>query len=178
MDNTLPESYWVAGYAYIHNGEVDKAQAAFQQALVLKPNNPDAMAMMATVYVLKGKREQGIVYSDKALELNQEGGYLYYLQAGRIRYLASEYEEAIVYLEKARELNPIYLDVLLYLAMNHLRLGQEETATWIYNEIANASPGFDADLWVNSQPFRNLEYNEKIRQDLRRPNQTAIQLKK
>jgi tetratricopeptide (TPR) repeat protein len=51
MDDSLSVSHWAAGYAYVHDGQLEKARAAFTKALVLKPNNPDAMAMLGTIYV-------------------------------------------------------------------------------------------------------------------------------
>lgn len=177
MDNTLSETHWVAGYAYIHSGQLDLSHAAFTRALTLKPNYADAMAMMGTLYVLKGQPEQGIIYSTKALELNPEGGYLYYVQAGRIRYFANDYEEAVAYLEKGRKRHPTYIDSLVYLAASLVQLQRDEEASWIYQEILNSTPGFNANTWLSSQPYRIEAYRNKLLKDLKRVEEVALQVK-
>src|ERR1043166_4102790 len=67
------------GKNYLDKGEVEKALAAFQQAVALNPAHPDAQLNLANAYLRASQPEKAIQHAQEVLALDQGSGAAHFL---------------------------------------------------------------------------------------------------
>lgn len=166
IDKDLAESYWVAGYVSAYLGKTDEAIDYINQALRLNPNYADAYAMLAWIRIGTGQAEEAVKYMQTAYYLNPVGGFLYDLQLGKAYYFLGNSRLAVSYLQKSQLGNPVFIDVIYFLAAAYVSDGRLEDAAWMINEAKNYSPDLDVESWLERRVERVPAYRERLRDDL------------
>lgn len=67
----MPEAWHNLGVAYRNEGHTQKARAAYKNALKLKPDDADVLAMMSGSYVNTGAPAMAIEWADKVLRVDR-----------------------------------------------------------------------------------------------------------
>jgi tetratricopeptide (TPR) repeat protein len=105
----LPERwslYYSFGIALDRSDHWNEAEAAFEHALKLEPDQPLVLNYLGYSWVDRGvKLHQGLAMIEKAVKLRPEDGYIID-SLGWAHYRLGEYKKAVKYLEKAVELVP------------------------------------------------------------------------
>jgi tetratricopeptide (TPR) repeat protein len=141
---TCYDCYYNIGYAYSQKKDYADSEAAFKEALAIKPDYVDAYNGLATVYNAQKKFEEATAASAKAVELAASAGggaagggsvdALY--NQGVINWNAGKIPEAQKCFEDAIKLNPNHADSHYQLGMAFVNQGK----------LAEAVPEFETYL--------------------------------
>jgi len=99
IDPDLEFAWSNLGVVYSRNNQIDAAEKAFSQALLVNRGRNDTSAMtimsnMARFYAKNGRKEQAAFYKNEVLSFRMRNPY-YYFSIGKIAYDDSRFEEAI-----------------------------------------------------------------------------------
>lgn len=103
-------------------GDLDAAQASFQQSLLFDPTSYQVMTRLSRVLERKGQREQALMWAERALQLAPDHVPAL-VQLARTESYAGRYEDAKRHYQRARELSPDEEAIYLELARLHRRDG-------------------------------------------------------
>ena len=159
----------VVEYAnYLHStSDFEKADKLYQKAIEIQPENPNALAFSALNKTHLKQIDVAKEQINKVLEKASDSAFLLFI-AGRIYYLAQDYETAKMYLIKAFELEKIP-DVQNLLGLCYYELGNYEQAKSIFENMLEKVP-LNINLMLNvakcyqnlNNPDEALKYAEKI----------------
>ena len=133
------DAYYLRGVIYIEKGDLEKAQADFNKAMELDPENYDRLIEIYCVLEANGYKTTGQEYLQAAIDGGTKNMTNY--EKGRICYYLEDYDNARTYLEKARD-NSGY-EAVLFLGKTYETLGDNNYAISVYNtylENGNANP--------------------------------------
>ncbi|HEY0551017.1 MAG TPA: FG-GAP-like repeat-containing protein, partial [Verrucomicrobiae bacterium] len=143
------------GKAHLDRGEVQPALAAFEKALALNPNHPDARLNLANANLLAGEDAKARTLANSVLE--QERGSAPALYVGGVAALrARDYTNAIQLLQQARDIDIRVNAVSLQLGLAYEGLGKYDEALAQYEEIAQFEPEFPGLHFRLSQVHQRL----------------------
>jgi adenylate cyclase len=134
LDDMDSNAYAVLGICYAGLDRMDQASDAFERAMVLDPNNPEAYTRYAYHFLRPEKRyEEAFSYIKKAKRLNPLPPFYYYWLAGLIYREAGNYEKAIPEFKEYiniqnRKGRPVHESVPRFLTIMCLELDREEEA--------------------------------------------------
>jgi len=152
------------GKAHLDRGEAQPALAAFEKALALKPNHPDAKLNLANALLLVDNPVRAAQLAASALE--QEPGSptaLYALGVSALR--QRDYTNAIRFLQQTKDIDIRVNAVSLQLGLAYEGLGKFEEALAQYEEIAQFNPDFPGIHFRLSQVYQRLgRANEALAQ--------------
>ncbi len=77
----LWQAYFNLGNVYAQRWEFERAEEAYRKALELSPQNPDILNNLAYVLYKQGRKEEGLVYIRKALQIKDKPEYRQTLKA-------------------------------------------------------------------------------------------------
>lgn len=104
------------------NGKIDEAIAAYQQSLLLDPEQPKHYETLARLLILRGRPERGLEMIREALRLNPKSVRAWALLGMAYDWLNLP-QEALTALTKARTLDDTYPETYAYLAEAYMDLG-------------------------------------------------------
>ena len=99
-DRRFAAAWTNLGILYLREGHPDDAEAAFLQALSVKPKDLVAMSNLANFYENHGQPEQAEIYHKKVTQHRQKNPYYRYYLAREL-FLSGDYDEAIKHLRYA-----------------------------------------------------------------------------
>jgi TolB-like protein/DNA-binding winged helix-turn-helix (wHTH) protein/Tfp pilus assembly protein PilF len=105
IDPTLAEAHVRLARYYFLTGDRASAQAAFERAYQLQPDDPLVLATRAVQATLAGRTEAAIALERRIVQIDPLSA-IYRGNFGRTLLGAGRYEEALVELRRARELVP------------------------------------------------------------------------
>ncbi|MDA2934449.1 tetratricopeptide repeat protein [Acidobacteria bacterium AH-259-D05] len=147
-------------YRWDRQGNVDRAIAAFEEALEVDQNYAPAYAALAGAYLSKHGSSDDRLWIDRALQAAQlavdRDEYLAdsWIALGRAQTENGSYEEAEQSLQKALKLNPLYAKTHRAIGDLHDTLGQTEEAEKFYKSAINLDPKD----WRNLSSLSKLYY--------------------
>jgi TolB-like protein/Tfp pilus assembly protein PilF len=153
IDPDIREVYWVLGYVAAQYRQHQVALAHLERALEIDYSYADAYALMGGINTYLGRPELSIGLLRKALRLNQNAGYLYYLLLGRAYYFMGSYEQALINLRESLARNPMILETHIYLLATAVAQQDTDTADWETEEIRMIAPGFKGNAWLATYPM-------------------------
>jgi DNA-binding winged helix-turn-helix (wHTH) protein/TolB-like protein/Tfp pilus assembly protein PilF len=153
IEPDISEVYWVLGYVAAQYKQHHVALSHLQRALEIDDSYADAYALMGGINTYLGRPELSIGLLRKALRLNQNAGYLYYLLLGRAYYFMGRYEQALINLRESLERNPTNLETHIYLLATAVALQDTDIADWETEEIRMIEPGFKGNAWLETYPM-------------------------
>jgi tetratricopeptide (TPR) repeat protein len=145
------EKYWVdnfnRGVRFIQAEELEKAEQAFQTAIVLDPSKPEAYKNLAYTYIRMNNVDSAIATYQKLLETTPDDVEAM-ISLGNLYYNKAEYEKAVETLQKVLEIDPDNVDAIANIALAYDFLGQRDRAIQFYQDAIEKNPE-DKDLRFN-----------------------------
>jgi TolB-like protein/DNA-binding winged helix-turn-helix (wHTH) protein/Tfp pilus assembly protein PilF len=168
LDDSIPQTYWSLGFAYMMKRDFEKAEKALQDAIRIAPSYADGYGLLALIKNNQGEPEKAIEYIRKGMRLNPFFTWDYYYNLGRAYYTMGRYEEAIDNLLKAKERNENVIQVRLLLAASYVNVNRLEDAQWEVEEVQFLNPAETLTHTRQTIPMTNLAYLDKLISDLRK----------
>lgn len=116
----------------------EKADEMYQKALEIEPQNPNALAFSALNKTHLKQIDQALEQIKSALEKSHESAFLFFI-AGRIYFLAEDYDCAKTYLVKSYELEKTH-EVQNLLGLCYFELGNYNQAQTIFKNLLEKAP--------------------------------------
>ena len=110
----------------------------YQKALEIEPENPNGLAFSALNKTHLKQIDKALEQIKKALEKSRESAFLFFI-AGRIYFLAEDYDCAKTYLVKSYELEKTP-DVQNLLGLCYFELGNNNQAQIIFKNLLEKAP--------------------------------------
>ena len=120
--------YYFRGISNERTGKWEAAEADFQQALALNPDQPQVLNYLGYSWVEKGKHlDEARAMLERAVALRPDDGYIVD-SLGWALYRLGDYEEAVRQLERAVELDPGQAVINDHLGDAYWRVGRKREA--------------------------------------------------
>lgn len=139
-----------SGKLYMRQNELDKAIHWFEEAVKLKPQNPEAHYLLGKAFAQKGQLVEmsksfatSLSLSDKFAKDINEMRRFYYAESfnNGVKYAqAEDWLKAADAFMVARTIDPTQLDAHKNLAFVYMRAQNDSAATVVYHEILKAKP--------------------------------------
>jgi len=168
LDDTIPQTYWSLGFAYLMKRDFEKAEQVLQDAIRIAPSYADGYGLLALIKNNQGEPEKAIEYIRKGMRLNPFFTWDYYFNLGRAYYTMGRYEEAIEYLLKAKERNENVIQIRLILAASYVNVNRMDEAEWEVEEVQFLNPTETLTHTRQTMPMTNIAYLDKFISDLRK----------
>lgn len=127
--------HYLLGLTYLQLEEGELARASMEESLVLDPSFYLAYINMARAEILLENYEEGLLFLDKAISLEDNDFAVYHLK-GRIYLNLNRWERAKENFLRARELDPGNIYVLNNLGLSYIYLGLFSLAREVLEEAA------------------------------------------
>jgi adenylate cyclase len=177
INDTVPQAYFTLGFIYLYaKAQHDNAIAAAEKAIELDPNYADGYTLLSSAYFFSGYPEKSLPLDRKAKQLNPTASYLYYMHLGRSHYVQQRYKEAVEALQQAVELNINYIPNHLWLAATYAEMGIIDEAVWELEQVFTLNPGFSADDWIESRPYKDPLYKKRLYDSLLKAGINSLSL--
>lgn len=144
-DPKNPDNLVDLGWAYLKNGEYNKAVAEIKKAINLDPQHFKAYFNLGLAYMQVEKWDLAVDSFEKAIAI-QPRAYAPYLNMGIIYNETGEYKKAIEKLEKAYELNRGQVEIIYNLGIAYEKLGNKEEAVRQYQAALEFNPDYEPAL--------------------------------
>jgi adenylate cyclase len=164
LDDQLALAQAALCWAYLWQGEHDKAITAGQLAIELDPDEVVALERLALSLIFAGEAKTSFPLIDKARRLNPNGNYDF--SEGVAMFMLSNYDEAIIVLGRNFKLNPNFIPSGLYLAASQALSGKEKEAGSTVEDIRRVIPNYKCSK-DNRTHFKNQEDRERLDNGLR-----------
>jgi len=139
MDDDDARCHWLLGMIYGFSGNLKGEQRHYERALVLNPNDANAMATSGVVLAAVGRAEEGIARIREAMRLNPYHSEWYWMDLGIALYAARRYADAI---EAFGHRTQPGAWTLCRIAACHAQIGQLEEARAAAAEALRQQPDF------------------------------------
>jgi adenylate cyclase len=159
LDGQLALSHAAACWAYLWNGEHDKAIAEGRLAIELDPDDVVALERLALCMTFGGEGELSLPLLDKARRLDPN--HTYDFPRGLAMFIMSKYSDAIEPLRRSFEANPTFIPSGLYLAASHALAGSQAEAEATVADIKRASPDYRVSTATRTQ-FKRAADRERF----------------
>ncbi|NGN43153.1 adenylate cyclase [Mesorhizobium sp. CGMCC 1.15528] len=143
---------WVLAYLLAYERSFVEADAEFEHAIELDPNEADAWAALSDIAVLAGRVDEGLGHIAKAFRLNPFPASWYYLALGQAQYAHRQYEAAV---ETLRRDETYRTSSRRFLAASLAQLGRLDEARAEAELFLVGNPDFTTRHWAATEPFRD-----------------------
>ena len=154
VDDQLALAHAALCWAYLWQGEHDKAIAEGQLAIELDPDDVVALERLALILIFAGDAEPGLPLIEKAKRLNPNDSYEF--SRGLARFMMSDYSGAIEMLQSDFSQHPNFIPSGLYLAASHSLAGNNSEAKATVADIFKVRPNYQLNHEFLRQ-FKNPE---------------------
>jgi len=169
VDGQLALAHAALCWAYLWQGEHDKAIAEGRLAIELDPDEVVALERLALILSFAGDAESSLPLIDRARQLNPNHAYEF--PRGVAMFIMSNYTGAIEVLQTSFKLHPTFIPSGLYLAASHALVGNQREAETTVANILQTSPGYQLGDEFLTQ-FKNPEDRERLVDGLRQAGLT------
>lgn len=164
IDSQLAMAHAALCWAYLWQGEHDKAIAEGRLAIDLDPDDVLALERLAMSMIFSGDAELSLPLIEKARRLNPN--FTYDFVHGVAMFMMSNYGEAIEDTQRSFSLSPHFVPAGLYLAASHALTGNQSEAEAAVAKIRQFSPSYQLRDGFLTQ-FKNSEDRERFISGLR-----------
>jgi len=164
IDSQLAMAHAALCWAYLWQGEHDKAIAEGRLAIDLDPDDVLALERLAMSMIFSGDAELSLPLIEKARRLNPN--FTYDFVHGVAMFMMSNYGEAIEDTQRSFSLSPHFVPAGLYLAASHALTGNQSEAAAAVAKIRQFSPSYQLRDGFLTQ-FKNSKDRERFISGLR-----------
>jgi adenylate cyclase len=164
IDSQLAMAHAALCWAYLWQGEHDKAIAEGRLAIDLDPDDVLALERLAMSMIFSGDAELSLPLIEKAKRLNPN--FTYDFVHGVAMFMMSNYGEAIGDTQRSFDLSPQFVPAGLYLAASYALAGNQSEAEAAVAKIRQANPSYQLADGFLAQ-FKILEDRERFMGGLR-----------
>jgi adenylate cyclase len=152
------------GFACLYKKRHDEAQAAYERAHQLNPNDADILAEMGIALTYWAKADRAVPLIRQAMRLNPyyPDRYLWYI--GEAHFVLGDYQSAVDYLSKMQDNSEAHR----LLAASHALLGDEQKARAHAAQVMAVHPDFSIAHWRSVQPDTDPATLERFMEGLRK----------
>ncbi len=133
------QSHYNLGLAYYHNGQIEKAIAAYEKALELDPNFADAYGGLGVIYWRMGDLNAAIRHCQKAVKIAPKN-IEFHQNLTQIYWQKGVYDAAAVGYQIILELNPSDQRALHHLGLILLSKEEYDEAVSCFQEVLVINP--------------------------------------
>jgi DNA-binding winged helix-turn-helix (wHTH) protein/TolB-like protein/Flp pilus assembly protein TadD len=162
IDPDLPEVHWALGFVHVQSRRHDEAIESLLKATELNRSFADAYALLGGVHTYVGQPAKSIPLVRRAMRLNPDGGYLYFLVLGRAYLFEGDNEQALINLHEAAARNPANLETRIFIAATHEAAGNRLAANWEAEEIRSLEPDFALQSWLDTYPLTSPRLRARL----------------
>jgi DNA-binding winged helix-turn-helix (wHTH) protein/TolB-like protein/Tfp pilus assembly protein PilF len=162
IDPDLPEAHWAVGFVHVQSRRHELALDSLRRAIALDRSFADAYAFMGGIHTYIGEPGKSIPLMRRAMRLNPDAGYLYYLLLGRAYVFESDFEQALINLREAAARNPVDVETHLFLAAAMVGAGDRAGADWEAEQVRSLEPAFSAPKWLDSYPLTSPAHRSRL----------------
>jgi tetratricopeptide (TPR) repeat protein len=160
------------GFQYHLSGNLQNAEAAYQQVLTIQPENSEALHLLGLVSFQRGELEAAVNYITQAIKHNSNNP-LFYNDLGNAFRLQGKFAESIENFNHALSLNKNFAEAYHNLADTYDEQGNTEEAINCYQKAISLKPD-------SAETYNNLGIvldNKEALEEAIECFQKAIQLK-
>ena len=165
--DTFQRNAFTYGVAFFQHGFLDQAKQSFLEAIVEKPDDPDAYYNLGTLFLQRNSLSEAQQYLQKAVELRPN-----YPEAwNNLGMLAAERgnnEQAIQDFQRSLELRSTYATALLNLGNLYRRQGNLEQSQTLLQKALESEPENPEVNYGMGMLYAREEQSERARQYLER----------
>lgn len=154
---SLPQVYWVKGFAEIFKKNYQQAIDYAQKSIDLSPNYADGYGLLANTLNYAGKAEEAGEVMSKAMQLNPRHPAIYKVIYGEILFNRGDYKGAIKYLSEALNSNPEIEESRIWLAAAYANAGNIEEASWQLEQVKVSGRELSLQRLEKVIPFKDPE---------------------
>jgi TolB-like protein/class 3 adenylate cyclase/tetratricopeptide (TPR) repeat protein len=140
---TALAAHWLMAYVLLQERDFARAITEAEQAVALAPYDAGVAGNLSMVVTMSGKPDQGIEWVKKGIALDVAARPWLYYRLGLAYSLKGENEEAIGALKQSGQ----FVDMVLLIAISHLRLGHIDQAHAEYKRAMTIDPTFTQAKW-------------------------------
>jgi len=141
QDPKNPDNLVDLGWAYLQNGEYNRAVAEIKKAINLDSQHFKAYFNLGLAYMQVEKWELAVDAFERCIAI-QPNAYAPYLNIGIIYNQTGEYQKAIDKLKKAYELNRGQVEIIYNLGLAYEKMGNIEEAIRQYEGALTFTPDY------------------------------------
>ncbi|MEJ0106098.1 MAG: tetratricopeptide repeat protein [Bacteroidota bacterium] len=146
-----PLALVVEGWAWWSEGNLQASHNAMKKALLIDPNNYDALFGLLETYLYSGKSQAAQPLADKLLDIDPLTPMSYIMKASM--FFDSGITDGLPYFEKAYNMDPQSPITQWMLASAYFWCGKNEAAYPLANSVATILPG-----WAFTKQLSFLKY--------------------
>jgi TolB-like protein/class 3 adenylate cyclase len=156
---------WVLGAVLHAKADFGGAQAAYERAYALNPNDADLLADFGRFHHYLGRPDEAIRRIESAMRLNPFYPDWYLVSLAFAYFDTGNYQDVIDLVPKARQSNP---GLLRLRAAAHIMLGQRDQAEAVRAEVMKLEPWFTISSLRKGLPFKDPAFGEPYFATLRK----------
>jgi tetratricopeptide (TPR) repeat protein len=155
-------SHTAVGHTLIFMGQLEEALLHLEQGVNLNPNETRARAIRGLCWSYLGRHEEALSDLDVCIARDPLNYDWFWDLRGQVLLVLGRYPEAIA---SYRNLNAYAFWAYAFLAVCHLRMGDEQLAAHAARQCLAARPGATVST-ILIDPYRNPKILEDLRRDL------------
>jgi len=153
------------GKNYYDQGQFDKAIAAFERAVPLQPEHPDAHLNLANAYLRANQPQKALQHAEEVLKLDHSSGAAHYI-SGCASLRSGKPLEAVKSLQQAKDIDRTINAVSFQLGLAHQQAGNFADAAEQFQEVVKFEPNHGAAHYALSQVLLRLNRTGEAQQAL------------
>jgi TolB-like protein/Flp pilus assembly protein TadD len=165
LDDADYWTHWVLADVLRAKSDFSGAQAAYERAYALNPNDADLLADFGRLHIYLGRADESIRRIEKAMRLNPLYPDWYLIALGLAYFFTGNYQTIIDLVHKARQTNP---GLLRLRAAAHIMLDQRDSAEVARSEMMRLEPWFTIATLRKALPFKDPAFGEPFFAALRK----------
>jgi TolB-like protein/glucose/arabinose dehydrogenase/Flp pilus assembly protein TadD len=152
LDDADYWTHWVLADVLRAKSDFSGAQAAYERAYALNPNDADLLADFGRLHIYLGRADESIRRIEKAIRLNPLHPDWYLIALALANFFTGNYQTIIDLVHKARQANP---GLLRLLVAAHIMLDQRDQADQARAEMMRLEPWFTIATLRKALPFKD-----------------------
>lgn len=165
LDDADYWTHWVLADVLRAKSDFSGAQAAYERAYALNPNDADLLADFGRLHIYLGRADESIRRIEKAMRLNPLHPDWYLIALALAHFFTGDYQMIVDLVHKARQANP---GLLRLLAAAHIMLDQRDQADLARAEMMRLEPWFTIATLRKALPFKDPAVGEPFFAALRK----------
>ena len=165
LDDADYWTHWVLADVLYGKSDFSGAQAAYERAYTLNPNDADLLADFGRLHIYLGQADESIRRIEKARRLNPLYPDWYLIAVAFAYFFTGNYQTVIDLVHRARQPNP---GLIRLRVVAHIMLDQRDQAEAARAELMRLEPWFTIATLRKGLPFKDPAFGESFFAALRK----------